>query len=236
MDRNRWLIFGLLCVGAVAGLVFFSAKDKIDVSNVDATKIDATSAIADHVFGKADSKIIMIEYADFQCPGCTAAAPNLKPIYEAYKDHVAFVYRNFPLTSAHPHAFAAAATAEAAGLQGKYWEMHDLLFQNRDTWAPMTAEARNTTFEGYASQLGLSIDQFKSDLASKKVADKINTDRALGIKVGVDSTPTLYLNGRKVSDDAVKDLMQQKGDKLRDQLDAQITQDGGTPPARTTSQ
>ena len=131
MDRNRWLIFAGLCIAVVIGLVMVSSKNKVDVSTIDGNKIDTTSAIADHVSGKADSKIILIEYADYQCPGCYAAYPHIKTITNEYKDSIAFVYRNFPLISIHPNALAAASAVEAAGLQGKYWEMHDSVFQNQ---------------------------------------------------------------------------------------------------------
>lgn len=232
MDRNRWLIFGFLSIGIVAGLIFLSGKNKIDVSNRDAFVIDTSSEIKDHVTGKTDSRIVLYEFADYQCTGCSAAFPQIKSITEQYKDHIAFVYRNFPLTSGHQHAFAAAAAAEAAGLQGKYWPMHDQLFETRDSWNTMTAEQRASAFEGYASQLGLNLDQYRSDISSQKVAEKINTDRALGLKVGVNSTPTLFLNNNLVDKDTITDVMQAKGDKLRDKLDALIKQNGGTPPAR----
>ena len=111
MDRNRWLIFAGLCIALIVAMVMFTSKDKVDVSSVDGTKIDTTSAIPDHVSGLATSKIILIEYADFQCPGCYASYPKIKTITEQYKDHVAVIYRNFPLISGHQHAFAAAAKA-----------------------------------------------------------------------------------------------------------------------------
>lgn len=233
MDRNRWLIFGVFCVGVIAGLIFFSGKNKIDVSGRDVFVIDTASEIKDHVYGNADSKIVVYEFADYQCPGCAGAFPQIKTISDQYKDHVAFVYRNFPLTSGHQHAFAAAATAEAAGLQGKYWEMHDLLFQTRDSWNGMTAEQRRTAFEGYVSELGLNLDQYRSDLSSEKVSMKVNTDRALGLKAGVDSTPTIFLNSKKLDAATVNDVMKNKGDALRDMLDELIKKNGGTPPPRS---
>ena len=235
MDRNRWLIFAVICVGIVAGLVLLPGKNKIDVSSRDVFKVDTTSEIKDHVYGKADSTIMIYEFADYQCPGCTAAYPQIKAISDQYKDSVGFVYRNFPLTSGHAHAFAAAATAEAAGLQGKFREMHNELYSTRDTWAGMTADERNKAFEGYAAQLGLNLDQFRSDLASEKVANKVNTDRALGIKAGVDSTPTIFLNGTKLDKDTVNNVMKENGDALRDKLDELIKKAGGTPPARTAA-
>ncbi|MGB3023591.1 MAG: thioredoxin domain-containing protein [Candidatus Saccharimonadales bacterium] len=236
MDRNRWIIFALLCIGLTVGLVLTSTKDKVDVSNIDGTKIDTTSVIADHVTGKADAKVVVIEYADFQCPGCYAAYPQYKAVSEQYKGSVAFVFRNFPLSSAHPNALAAASAAEAAGLQGKYWEMHDLVFQNQPDWKSALADQRDAKFEALASQLGLNIDQFRTDIAGSKVSIKINTDRALGLKMNVDSTPTLFINGSKASDEIVRDLMSGTGDKLRDRLDSLLKEAGDTPPSRTTVQ
>jgi|JI10StandDraft_1071094.scaffolds.fasta_scaffold00651_15 protein-disulfide isomerase len=236
MDRKRWIIFIVLCVGLIIGLVMMSSKDKIDVSKVDGTKINTTSEITDHVFGKADSKVIVIEYADFQCPGCYAAYPQYKAVGEQYKDQVAFVFRNFPLSSLHPNALAAASATEAAGLQGKYWEMHDLVFQNQPDWKTALADQRDAKFESLAVQLGLNIDQFRSDIAGSKVSTKINTDRSIGIKMNVSSTPTIFINGSKATDTIVSDLMSGTGDQLRDRLDTLIKENGGTPPARTTAQ
>ena len=131
---------------------------------------------------------------------------------------------------------AAASAAEAAGLQGKYWEMHDIIFQNQPNWESTRADQRDAKFEALATQVGLNMDQFRSDIGSKKIGTKINTDRSLGIKMGVNSTPTLFINGKMASDDMVSDAMSGNGDKLRDRLDQLIKENGGTPPARTTTQ
>lgn len=236
MDRNRWILFVVLCVLLIAGMVMTSRKDKVDVNSIDGTKINTTSDIADHVIGKRDAKIIVIEYADFQCPGCYAAYPHIKTVSEQYKDQVAFVFRNFPLSSAHPNALAAASAAEAGGLQGKYWEMHDLVFQNQPDWKNALADQRDAKFEALASQLNLNLDQFRTDIASKKVSTKIETDRSLGYKMNVDSTPTLFINGTKADESIVRDLMGGKTDSMRDRLDTLIRDAGGTPPARSTAQ
>jgi protein-disulfide isomerase len=236
MDRNRWFIFAGLCIAVVVGLVYLSGNDKVSVDNVDAFKIQTDQPINDHVYGNKDSKVVVYEYADFQCPGCGGAFPNLKTIKETYKDSIAFVYRHFPITTAHPHAFAAAASAEAAGLQGKFWEMHDLIFQSQDSWKSLKAEERQKVFENYARQLGLNVDQYNSDLTSKKVTDRVNFDRALGLKLGVDSTPTLYINNKIVSDDVTSDLIQQKGAKFAEELNKAITAAGGTIPKSTTTE
>lgn len=235
MDRTRWIIFAVTCVAVIAGLVLFSNKDKVDVSSVDPVKITTSGEMPDRVIGDPASKVVVIEYADYQCPGCSAAFPQIKAVSEEYKSQVAFVFRNYPLTSGHQHAFAMAAAAEAAGLQGKFWQMHDLIYQTRSEWVDLQAEQRNERIEGFAQQLSLNIDQFKTDLTSKKVADKINGDRALGVKMNVDATPTFFINGKKVSGEIVSDLMTSKGNLLRDSLDDAIKSAGGTPPARATS-
>ena len=111
MTPTRWIIFAVVAVLVLVGLATLAKKDSIDVSQVDATSVISNDKFKDHVFGKADSKVVLIEYADFQCPGCAAAHPQLKAIIEEYKDKIAFVYRAFPLTSIHPNALAAAATA-----------------------------------------------------------------------------------------------------------------------------
>ncbi len=233
MDRNRWFIFAGICVAIVAGLVYMSNNEKVAVDDIDASALTTNREINDQIYGNKDAKVIIYEYADFQCPGCGGAYPNLTTIKETYKDSVAFVYRHFPLTTIHPNAFAAAATAESAGLQGKFWEMHNLLFDTQDVWSSQSAEQRQTKFEGYARQLGLNMDQYNADLTSDKVAAKIEFDRALGRKLGVDSTPTIFVNKERVSDDIITDVIQAKGDKLTTKLNELITSTGGTPPKTT---
>ena len=119
MSKKTWIVFAVVCVGIIAGLVFLSRGNKIDVSNIDEWQIqpvkELNGNIADHVYGNKNAKVVMIEYGDFQCPGCGTAAPAIKSVAEKYKDNIAFVFRNFPLYSLHPNALAAATAAEAAG-------------------------------------------------------------------------------------------------------------------------
>ena len=230
MTPTRWIVFAVIVVVTLGGLVALSSKEKIDVSSVDSNAVITTGTNADRTYGNPDAKVVVVEYADFQCPGCAAAASNIKAITEMYKDQVLFVYRYFPLTSSHPNALASASAAEAAGLQGKFWEMHDLLFQSQSSWEGLKAEQRGAAFEGYATQLGLNVEQFNTDLASKKVADKINYDRAIGGKVGVDSTPTFFLDGKKISASAVENVVQADGAQLKELLNTAIKATGGTVP------
>lgn len=205
MSKKAWIIFAAICIVLLGALIYFSGRNKVDVSNVDANKIQGASEqsgnIADHVFGKADSKVVLIEYGDYQCPGCGAAYPNVKQVSEKYKDQVAFVFRNFPLTSLHPNARAAAAAAEAAGVEGKFWEMHNMLYEGQSKWENLNASERTDFFKGYAKDLGLNVTTFATDLASERINQKISYDQAVGKKINVNATPTFYLNGQTVEQD-----------------------------------
>ncbi|HEX7484047.1 MAG TPA: thioredoxin domain-containing protein [Candidatus Saccharimonadales bacterium] len=208
MSKKAWIIFVAICVVVIGGLVMMSNTKKVDVSSVDSNKIVKASAdsgnIADHVFGKADSKVILVEYGDYQCPGCGNAYPIAKSLSEKYKDQMAFVFRNFPLTSIHPNAKAAATAAEAAGLQGKYWEMHNQLYESQDSWKSLNSSTRGEYFKTLATKVGVDGAKYDTDFASEGVNAKINFDMALGKKANVSGTPTFYLNG-KIVDQYVKD-------------------------------
>lgn len=203
MSNKAWIIFVAVVVLFLGGLVALSNGNKVDVSTVDTNAIqpasESTGDIADHVLGNKDSKVVLIEYGDFQCPGCGAVHPTIKSLAEKYDDQIAVVFRNFPLTTIHPNAREAAATAEAAGLQGKYWEMHDKLFQNQDSWSSLSVDERGDFFANYARELGLNVDRFNADRSSEQVTQKINYDLALGRKIGVSGTPGLYLNGTAIT-------------------------------------
>lgn len=203
MSKKAWIIFAAVCVLILGSLVALSNSKKVDVSGVDANKVQTASEvsgnIADHVFGKQDSKVTLVEYGDFQCPGCKGMHPTVKTLTEKYEGQLTFVFRNFPLTQAHPNALVAAAAAESAGLQGKYWEMHDTLFTNQDAWKSASVKERIGVFEKYAQQLGLNIETFKTDIASEKVTKKIKYDMAIGNNINVKSTPTFILNGKELT-------------------------------------
>ncbi len=204
MTRNGWIIFGVLCVALLGGLIVISQRDKIDVSKLDGTKVQAAAAengnIADHTYGNMQSKVILIEYGDFQCPGCASAYPIIKQVTEKYKDKIGLIFRNFPLTSIHPNALAAAAAAESASLQGKYWEMHDKLYENQDTWKNLTGQERTDYFKKLATDIGLDTSKWTADLDSEGVQKKIAFNQALGKKAGVTGTPAFYINGESVGD------------------------------------
>jgi protein-disulfide isomerase len=205
VSKKAWIIFAAVCVLVLGTLVVLSNSKKVDVGTIDSNKIqlavEQSGNIADHVFGKADSKVTFVEYGDYQCPGCGGMYPTIKTITEKYQNQMAFVFRNFPITQIHPNALVAASAAEAAGLQGKYWEMHDALYINQKAWEGASVKERVGVFVTYAQTLGLDVDKFKSDLASENVSKKIGFDLAIGRKINVNSTPTFYLNGKEIAND-----------------------------------
>ncbi len=234
MNRTTWIIVGALCILGLAGLVVFTKKDSVDVASIDPAKvISATdTALGDQTSGNAKAKVVVFEYADFQCPGCGGAHRNLPKIQELYKDKILFVFRNFPLTTIHPNALAAATFAEAAAFQGKYWEMNDILYNNQTSWSGISSDKRTETFVSYATQIGLDADKLQKDLSDKKIQAKINRDRALASKLGVNSTPTLYIGNTQVDGTVVEDLIQKDGTLFMDAIDKALKAAGETPPVR----
>lgn len=225
MNKIGWIIFSAVVVLILGGLIVWTrmANPPIDLAGVENNSVIAASEqngnIGDHVKGKTDSNIRLVEFGDFQCPSCGGAAPNVKTLMEEYGDRVGLIFRNFPLTTIHPNARAASATAEAAGLQGKYWEMHDLLYERQGDWSNQDATKRTETFNQYAEEVGLDIEKFKTDVASANVGKKISFDQALGKREGVSATPTFYLNGEKLDEETSSGIVQGDLTKIKAKLD-----------------
>lgn len=191
----------LVAVVLALGGVFWLTRDKsqTSTSNTSSGKVQPSN----HTLGEGKSGVTFVEYADFQCPACGAYHPILQEVKEKYKDQVTFQFRSFPLVQIHQNARAAHRAAEAAAKQNKFWEMHDLLYENQQVWSEQSDP--KSTFEGFAKQLGLDTQKYNQDFASDQVNDVINADFNEGSKLGVNSTPTFFLNGQKVSD-APKDV------------------------------
>ena len=228
MNKVGWIIFSVIVVVVLGGLVAWAriANPPIDVSNVESNSIVAASVhngnIADHTTGSETNKILLVEYGDYQCPSCAGAHPNIKTILDEYGDDITFVFRNFPLTSMHPNARAAAAAAEAAGLQDKFWEMHDMLYEKQNDWSSLDASERTIIFNSYATSLGLDLDKFETDFAGEDVNKKISFDLALGKKVGTTATPTFFLNGDKIDEQTSSGIVQGDLTEIRKKLDALV--------------
>lgn len=216
MSKKAWIIFTVVVVGLLVSLVLWSKNQstQTDTTNIIASDIQGPSSsngnIGDHTFGKADSTIVIIEYGDFQCPPCANAEPTVKSLLEKYSDRILFVFRNYPIMSSHPNAKAAAAAAEAAGLQGKYWEMHDRLYANQSEWSAASSNERNTIFKRYASDLGLDMSKFDTNMASPEVSKKISTDFSIGKDDGVKATPTFKLNGENLAVNKLEEAIKAK--------------------------
>lgn len=203
MDKWRWLIFGGVCA-LVLGLVIFMREPTLTFDGDPAKVVQG-----DHVYNNnTKAKVVLVEYADFQCPGCESLYLKMKAddFKNKYKDKIAFVYRYLPLTNIHPNAKAAAAAAEAAGRQGKFWEMHDLLYDSQGEWESAPANTRTSFFERYASALGLDMVKFKADIGSKAVNERVRRDAAAAEKAAIEkSTPTLVLNGKILKFEEISD-------------------------------
>lgn len=207
MNKTRWIIFIVITVGILVLMVISSGNSRVNVSNIDVNTIQKANSqngnIPDHVSGKIGSKVTLTEYGDFQCSACASAYPRVKLITEQYKNQLQFVFRNFPLGESHPNGKAAAGVVESAGLQGKYWEMFDKIYSSQSNWTDLKGNNLTNIFESYASELGLNIKKFRNDLTgtvnSANITKKIDYDYALGRKVGVDATPTFFLNGVKMT-------------------------------------
>lgn len=144
----------------------------------------------DHVAGPDDASVTLVEYGDFECPYCGMAYPVVKSAQRALGDDLRFVFRNFPLAEAHPHARVAAQAAEAAGAQGKFWEMHDTLFEHQDALEP-------EDLVGYAKALGIDTERFASELETEGYEKRVREDFRSGVRSGVNGTPTFFVNGSR---------------------------------------
>lgn len=154
----------------------------------------------DHIQGKKDADIVIVEYGDYQCPYCGAAYPVLKEIMKKYGKQIKFVFRNFPLSEMHQYARPAAIVAEAAALQGKFWEMHDAIYENQRILSePFLLEL--------VEKLELDPHQFNVDIKKPELAAKVDSDFESGILSGVNGTPSFFVNGRKFNAGA-EDLLQ----------------------------
>ena len=142
----------------------------------------------DHIQGPSDARVTLVEYGDYECPYCGAAYPNVKEVQARMGDSLRFVFRNFPITTSHPHAEHAAEAAEAAAAQGRFWEMHDYLYEHQ-------RRLTDTDLHGYAVDVGLDVERFDEDLARHVHEPRVREDFMSGVRSGVNGTPTFYIDG-----------------------------------------
>jgi protein-disulfide isomerase len=147
----------------------------------------------DHIQGPADATVTLVEYGDYECPYCGAAYPIVKEVQSRMGDGLRFVFRNFPITTSHPHAEQAAEAAEAAATQARFWEMHDLLYENQ-------RRLGDADLRAYAETLALDVERFDKELSENVHAPRVREDFMSGVRSGVNGTPTFFINGRRHDD------------------------------------
>ncbi|MFA6082322.1 MAG: thioredoxin domain-containing protein [Patescibacteria group bacterium] len=211
-DTSSILTIAGMAILLVLGVLMFSSKPSTTSSS---GKVDQSVLIKSDSYKSTSDikKVTLVEFADYECPACGQAAPIISQIASDYKDSVTYVFRNFPL-SYHANALVASETAEAAGAQGKFWQMHDMLYSKQSEWSDSSAPL--DIFSGYASTLGLDVDKLKASVQANTYKSKIDRDYNDGIAASVEATPTFYINGvkytgsyaypelKKALDDAIK--------------------------------
>lgn len=192
MDKRFLLILAALVV--IFGGIFWFTKSKSN--DTTGNNSNSQNSGSNHTVGNNTKSVTLVEFGDFQCTACAQYYPIVKQVKEKYKDQISFQFRHFPLVQTHPNAMVASRAAEAAGNQGKFWEMHDLLFENQNNWSQ--SQNPNAYFEQYATQLSLNVEQFKQDMASAAVLAVINADVSAAQSFKTTGTPTFILNGQKI--------------------------------------
>lgn len=186
MNKRFWIILGVIAV-ILIGFLLFRGSDEANAPS---------GQPSNNVLGDPDAEVTLVEYSDYQCPFCAVFNPVVKQVVDKYQDDIKFQLRHLPLPS-HPNARAAARAAEAAGEQGKFWEMNELLFQNQSAWAE--SNKPRDLFKQYAEQLDLNIEKFETDFGSTAINGRINADIALFNATGESmSTPAFFLNGERI--------------------------------------
>jgi protein-disulfide isomerase len=195
------IIIGVVLVAALAGGAWlWRSMRTLHTSGAIAT--GTPGAQPPHATGPDNAPLQLEEFGDYQCPSCGTFYPAVEQARTDYGDKLRLVFRQYPLTQAHQFALVAAHAAEAAGLQGKFWEMHDRIYRNQREWSK-AVDAR-ATFEGYARALGLDVERFTRDMGSADVDARIVADHERGQSLGVHSTPTFFLNGRELPADKLR--------------------------------
>ena len=201
----------VLIIGALGGSVFAIYNYGDSTGPTTAMIADAVNP-ADRIFGDTASKVTLIEYGDFQCPACAQYEPIVQKVRNDFTGKIAFVYRHFPL-SQHKNAKITAYASEAAGKQGKFWEMHDMIYAGQNAWANLSTDKTRGVLVKYAGTIGLDLKLFADQMDSGEVKNKVDADYQSGLKAGVNATPTFILNGKRIqprSYDEFKQLIEQE--------------------------
>ena len=188
---TRRLAIILVIAGSVGGIFWYgSSRPAVPTSEL------LTVVADDWKKGNKDAPVTLVEYLDFECESCGAYYPVIKRLSEEFGNEVRFVIRYFPLLG-HKNSMTSALAVEAAGRQGKYWEMHNIVFENQRDWGEKQASDPKI-FENYARQIGLDMNQYGKDVTSQELKDRIERDRKSGQRLNLQGTPSFFLNGEKI--------------------------------------
>ena len=213
MNKNLPIvIIGIVAIVAITGGVVLFQSSKAENNKPRASSNNAAPAVDRYktappgaqpawAKGPANAVVTLEEFADFQCPSCAQFDPAIREIKTIYGDRVRVVFRQYPLQM-HPKAYDAARAAEAAGIQGKFWEMHDLLYDKQKDWSVM--ENHRQTFAEYARSLGLNVEKFNDDLVGQITSSRVGLDKQRGDAIGIRATPSLFVNGRLLMPDEMQ--------------------------------
>jgi protein-disulfide isomerase len=194
------IIFVVLLLAAGGGTLLLFSKQralKAEIAAKEAAKpaIGKPGAEPPHIRGSTKASVTLEEFGDFECTPCGMLSPVLEQLEKDYGERLRIIFREFPLAM-HKHALEAARAAEAAGLQGRFWEMHDMLYHNRFIW-PASSDVR-ANFNTYAETLKLDVERFKKDFEGQQVNARINADKQRATSLGVDRTPVLFINDHQL--------------------------------------
>lgn len=192
MDK-RFLIIMAVIITAFVGIFIFSSSS---------SEQGEVGALSNHVKGSNAKNVELVVYEDFQCPACGAFEPIVSEVVNKYIDDIQYRFRHFPIDTIHPNARAASRAAEAAGNQGKFFEMYDILFARQQQWSD--SQNAKSIFDTYAQEIALNIDQFNEDFGSETTNSTINADKQEGNDRGVSGTPTFFLNGEQLDNNEIQ--------------------------------
>lgn len=205
-SNKSFIIIVLITIGVLFGGIFLFTKN--GSSNPSTVKVNDALLIPEgaietsgfvngnYLQASPSANVNLVEFGDYECPACGVYNPFVKQLLTDFPGKINFVFRNYPLPQ-HTNAPISSYAVEAAGLQGKYWQMHDKVYETQADWANLTNP--QDIFTGYAKDLGLNVNQFTSDITSSKVKSKVQNDMNDGNTIGISETPTFYLNGQKIA-------------------------------------
>lgn len=197
---RRIVLWGGVLLG-LAGLVWLMIRAAGTIPSASNGTLATPVSVSDNIFGPASASFTLVEYGDFQCPACAVFHPLVTRLFSEpeLQGDLQFIFRHFPLTQIHTNAQPAAQAAQAAGIQGKFFEMTATIYEHQSVWEKLPTSNARDTFLQYARELGLNTEQLGRDMDSSAVKDKIKNDIASGNASGVNATPTFFINGVKLA-------------------------------------